>query len=569
MNQLKILVGEMHDYKYNILSYYLKETGNHEIIRKTSLAGVINHLCIETPDLLILGNQISTVEPDAMLLDEDILHASEIENWLKVLHWMKGFYCKKNYKVPVILHVDETFDVSNLPEVAHDFVIATTIFSPRIEKNQFIEILEKVKPIEKKKHASRPKVAKFEKVPLEEFVQEMNQTFPIHKFMSGELKEMWKNIKLPRRSTHDSAGYDFFTPFSFNLVPGTSIKIPTGIRAVFTNPDWGLFMLPRSGIGTKTGIRLTNTIGVIDADYFLSKNTGHIMIRLDYPANPSVPSFLQKFGEALGILRHDIVFPIGKAFVQGTFLPYGITIDDDEYEKEDRWGEFGSTDNTLRPPHHHHRPPKPDHGCHHPNRPKPPVNKIPKVPEKLLKELTKANLLEFFVDRTDIINGSVEPGDRENLKSTLNVLNSVKYQKSDIDPLTGFIWGEKEKDEVSISDLEYEFEFPHDGDYIIRLEYMTHGVLNDLVYFSLPKEIKTSYDYMANKPSEDVIHINTYHVTKTKPNSIEIRARLHIKSDECGPIRFIIPNWNSKYMSLVSILIYDDPSGDDSNVTEE
>ena len=36
---------------------------------------------------------------------------------------------------------------------------------------------------------------------------------------------------LPRRATSGSAGYDFFAPAAFELNPGETVKIPTGVRA--------------------------------------------------------------------------------------------------------------------------------------------------------------------------------------------------------------------------------------------------------------------------------------------------------------------------------------------------
>lgn len=46
-----------------------------------------------------------------------------------------------------------------------------------------------------------------------------------------------------------------------------TIKIPTGIRCRI-EPGWFLGILPRSGHGFKYGVRLSNTFGIIDSDYF-------------------------------------------------------------------------------------------------------------------------------------------------------------------------------------------------------------------------------------------------------------------------------------------------------------
>lgn len=560
MKHLKILIGEDNDYKFNILSYYLKETGHHEIIRVKESSAFTQFLCTETPDLVILGN------------DLPIVSGSLESNWLEVLRWMNGHYRGKGYAVPVILHpslhavrmLEEISNKGSLMVELYPHIIDVIVFDPNVEKNKFIDIIKRVDPLVIRKHQTRPKVAKFEKVPLEEFIKEMSKTFSPDVFPSNQLKEMWENIRLPQRATHDSAGYDFFAPFSFTLAPGSSIKIPTGIRAVFTNPDWGLFIYPRSGIGFKTGIRLTNTVGIIDADYFTAENTGHILIKLDYPANPAVPTFLQKFGKALGINRKDIEISVKKAFAQGVFLPYGITIDDDDYEKENRCGGIGSSD-SIRPPHHHHpHPPKPDYGCNHPGHHHKPIKSIPEFNKMELNKLASENRLEYFIDRKDIIIGAVKEGDFEHLKSEYNVLNTVKHQKRDNDPFgSGFVWGELAPDEATISKLEYIFEFPQDGngEYIIEMIYQYTDIGHNKLE-NLPREIKSTYDYFSPKISEDYFSMKNRPHKFLKNNGIQLSAAVKIKPEYCEPVGFGIPGWNPECMELIQILIFDNPCVD-------
>ena len=67
-----------------------------------------------------------------------------------------------------------------------------------------------------------------------------------------------EDIKLPKRSTKWSAGYDFFAPFNISLKPNQSLAVPTGIRA-FMQPDEVLKIYPRSGLGFKYFTRLANT----------------------------------------------------------------------------------------------------------------------------------------------------------------------------------------------------------------------------------------------------------------------------------------------------------------------
>ena len=41
---------------------------------------------------------------------------------------------------------------------------------------------------------------------------------------------IYTNIKMPKRATVGSAGYDFYTPIDVLLKPSETIKIPTGIK---------------------------------------------------------------------------------------------------------------------------------------------------------------------------------------------------------------------------------------------------------------------------------------------------------------------------------------------------
>lgn len=166
------------------------------------------------------------------------------------------------------------------------------------------------------------RIARFDKVSEKQFLEGWMDTFP--ETLPEQVKTIYKNIRLPRRATTGSAGYDFFSPISFTLQPGQSIKIPTGIR-VQMEQDWVLLLFPRSGLGFKYRLQMNNTVGVIDSDYFYSDNEGHIFAKITNDSNEE---------KVLSI-------EAGDGFMQGIFLMYGITMDDDV--KEARNGGFGST----------------------------------------------------------------------------------------------------------------------------------------------------------------------------------------------------------------------------------
>lgn len=165
------------------------------------------------------------------------------------------------------------------------------------------------------------KIAKFEKVSLQQFKKDWENTFS----KNDDIEEIYNSIMLPKRATAYSAGYDFFAPLSFTLKPGQTIKIPTGIKA-YMEPGWVLKCYPRSGLGFKYRLQLNNTVGIIDGDYYNnSNNEGHIFSRITNDTNENLSLTIEK----------------GTGFMQGIFVEYGITIDDDSTEI--RNGGFGST----------------------------------------------------------------------------------------------------------------------------------------------------------------------------------------------------------------------------------
>ena len=168
------------------------------------------------------------------------------------------------------------------------------------------------------------RIAKFHKVSEARSLEDWKDNFP--EASDEEIKEIYKNIALPQRATAGSAGYDFYSPADFSIAPGESIKIPTGIR-VEMDQEWVLKCYPRSGLGFKYRLQLNNTVGIIDSDYFYSDNEGHMFAKLTNDGREGKTVELAK----------------GTGFMQGIFVEYGITVDDDATGV--RNGGFGSTTN--------------------------------------------------------------------------------------------------------------------------------------------------------------------------------------------------------------------------------
>ena len=166
------------------------------------------------------------------------------------------------------------------------------------------------------------RIAKFHKVSLEQFKTSWQDSFP--EANDSEIEGIYEALKLPKRATAGSAGYDLFSPLDFSLEPGETIKIPTGIR-VEMEENWVLKVYPRSGLGFKYRLQMNNTVGIIDSDYFYSDNEGHMFSKITNDSNE---------GKVMSLKA-------GEGFAQGIFVEYGITVDDDATGI--RNGGFGST----------------------------------------------------------------------------------------------------------------------------------------------------------------------------------------------------------------------------------
>lgn len=164
------------------------------------------------------------------------------------------------------------------------------------------------------------RVGEFQKVSYQQFYNAMSELIDNDEL----IQKAYDELDLPSRATSGSAGYDFKAPFSFELHPGQTIKVPTGIR-VKIDDGWWLGCLPRSGLGFKYRLQLNNTMGVVDSDYYNSDNEGHIFLKITNDTNE---------GKALEIKA-------GESFAQAIFLPYGITYNDNA--NGIRNGGFGST----------------------------------------------------------------------------------------------------------------------------------------------------------------------------------------------------------------------------------
>ena len=78
-----------------------------------------------------------------------------------------------------------------------------------------------------------------------------------------------KEFPLPSHATAGSAGMDLRACIDapFELAAGATSLVPTGISIYIEDPTLAAMLLPRSGLGHKSGIVLGNLVGLIDSDY--------------------------------------------------------------------------------------------------------------------------------------------------------------------------------------------------------------------------------------------------------------------------------------------------------------
>lgn len=131
---------------------------------------------------------------------------------------------------------------------------------------------------------------------------------------------------IPTRSDTRSAGYDIYTPVKLVIPPHSDVKFESNIKATM-EPDEVLFLFVRSSMGIKKNLMLKNLTGVIDSSYYNNpSNEGNIICAI------------HNYGDT------EQVIEAGDRVVQGVFMKYLIT-DDDDTQNTERTGGIGSSGN--------------------------------------------------------------------------------------------------------------------------------------------------------------------------------------------------------------------------------
>jgi dUTP pyrophosphatase len=164
----------------------------------------------------------------------------------------------------------------------------------------------------------------------DEFVlteEDFNKQLEAHKETDGP-EEVKRLFMMPSRGTKKSACYDIFnnTGDSITLAPGEmSGAITTYIKSYMLD-DEVLMAFVRSGHGFKFSVRLANSTGIIDCDYYNNEgNEGEIFVKLHNQGEKT------------------LVIPAGEAMAQFMFQKYLLSDDDAKTVGGLRAGGIGST----------------------------------------------------------------------------------------------------------------------------------------------------------------------------------------------------------------------------------
>jgi len=131
-------------------------------------------------------------------------------------------------------------------------------------------------------------------------------------------------VIIPKRATDSSAGYDLASIEDIMIEPGEIRMIPTGLKVMMPKTE-ALFIFARSSLSIKKGLIMSNSVGVVDADYYGNPdNEGHLMVSL------------------MNVRNESVLIKKGERVAQGIFLKYEKTTDD-ETNGNVRLGGFGSS----------------------------------------------------------------------------------------------------------------------------------------------------------------------------------------------------------------------------------
>ena len=112
-----------------------------------------------------------------------------------------------------------------------------------------------------------------------------------------------QSIKAPEYKTDVAAGLDIYLPRDITITLGVPLEVNLGFKAAVPE-GYACLLVPRSSTGTKKGLYLRNTLGVIDSDY-----RGEWMAKFCIDENEG------------NIFGDELKFKKGDRLIQGLLVP--------------------------------------------------------------------------------------------------------------------------------------------------------------------------------------------------------------------------------------------------------
>ena len=93
-----------------------------------------------------------------------------------------------------------------------------------------------------------------------------------------QIEKLNENAKLPEYAHPSDAGADIFSAEEVTINPSETKLVKTGLKVAIP-AGYAIFIYPRSGLSLKTGLRIANSVGVIDESFHkeimvIMENTG-------------------------------------------------------------------------------------------------------------------------------------------------------------------------------------------------------------------------------------------------------------------------------------------------------
>lgn len=84
--------------------------------------------------------------------------------------------------------------------------------------------------------------------------------------MKLKIKKLHPDAVIPKYQTAGASGFDLHALEDITIAYGQTVLVKTGL-SVAVEPGYELQVRPRSGLSLKTGLRVANAPGTVDADY--------------------------------------------------------------------------------------------------------------------------------------------------------------------------------------------------------------------------------------------------------------------------------------------------------------